>query len=222
MAAGPMKKSEIIDHVAEAADVPRRVASKMLEALTDLASTEAKKGFTLPGLEKLVLVNRKARTGRNPMTGAAIKIPGKKVIKFRGVSNTAREAIPGKTHRSSATTQTIPTIKALHDPETGRIDAACVAGHLNESLAFVAAALGRNYSTVAKTPAAVLLQERLRDFKRIIEVLEHVLGSAESMRIWMNTPHPDLDEETPRDVIASGKVVIVRRMIDSSLSGNLS
>ena len=39
---------------------------------------EAKKGFTLPGLGKLVLVNRKARTGRNPMTGEAIKIPAKK------------------------------------------------------------------------------------------------------------------------------------------------
>jgi DNA-binding protein HU-beta len=221
MAAGPMKKSDVISHVAEKADVPRRVATKMLEALADLASVEAKKGFTLPGLGKLVLVNRKARTGRNPMTGAAIGIPSKKVIKFR-ISNAAKEAVLGKTRSKSATTQAIPTITALHDPDTGRVDAVRVARYLNENLVFVATALGRNYSTVVKTPAAVPMQERLRDFKRIIEVLEHVLGSAESMRIWMNTPHPDLDDETPRDVIQSGNVTVVRKMIDSSLSGNMS
>jgi nucleoid DNA-binding protein len=193
----------------------------MLQALTDLASREAKKGFILPGLGKLVLVNRKVRSGGSAMTGSAIKVPAKKVIKFR-VSNAARETILGKTRSNSATTQTIPTIKALHDPETGRVDAARVARYLNESLVFMAAALRRNYSTVVKTPAALPMQERLRDFKRIIEVLEHVLGGAESMRIWMNTPHPDLDDGTPRDVIASGKVAVVRGMIDSSLSGNLS
>lgn len=220
MPTGPMKKSEVIAHVAEAAHVPRRVATKMLEALTDLASAQAEKGFTLPGLGKLRLVHRKARTA-NPVAGSAIKIAGKKVVKFR-LSKTAKEAILGKTRSDSPVAHAIPTIKALHDPNTGRVDAARVAGYLNESLAFMAAALGRNYSTVAKTPAAVPLQERLRDFKRIIEVLDYVLGEPESMRIWMNTPHPDLDDQTPRNVIANGHVSVVRGMIDSSLSGNLS
>jgi hypothetical protein len=55
---------------------------------------EAKKGFTLPGLGKLVLVNRKARTGRNPATGEAIKIPAKKVLKFR-IAKAAKDAILG-------------------------------------------------------------------------------------------------------------------------------
>jgi DNA-binding protein HU-beta len=221
MAAGPMRKSDVIARVAEAADVSPRTATKMLEALTDLASNEAKKGFILPGLGKLVGVHRKARTGRNPMTGAD-SIPSKKVVKFR-IASAAKEAILGKTHRNSLQPQqTIPPIEALHDPDTGRVNAVRVARYLKESLAFMAAALGRNYSTVVKTPAAMTLQERLRDFKRIIEVLEHVLGGAERMRIWMNTPHPDLDDETPRDVIASGKVAVVRGMIDSALSGNLS
>jgi nucleoid DNA-binding protein len=199
MAAGPMKKSEVVARVAEAAAVPRRAATKMLEALTDLADMEAKKGFTLPGLGK---------------------IPANRLVRFRA-SKALREAFLGKT-RSNSATRAIPTIKALHDQDTGRVDAVRVARYLKESLVFMAAALGRNYSTVVKTPAAVPLQERLRDFKRIIEVLEHVLGGAEGMRIWMNTPHPDLDNETPRDVIASGKVAVVRRMLDSSLSGNLS
>jgi hypothetical protein len=155
------------------------------------------------------------------VTGTTFRIPAKKVVKFR-ISSAAREAILGKTHSDSAKMQTIPTVEALHDPDTGRVDAARVARYLNESLAFMAAALRRNYSTVVKTPAAVTLQERLRDFKRIIEVLEHVLGGAERMRIWMNTLHPDLDDETPRNVIASGKVAVVRGMIDSALSGNLT
>jgi DNA-binding protein HU-beta len=60
-----------------------------------LAYKEAKNAFTLPGLGKLVLVNRKARMGRNPQTGEAIKIPAKKVVKFR-VAKAAKEAILGK------------------------------------------------------------------------------------------------------------------------------
>src|SRR6185295_872501 len=204
-----------------AADVSPSVASKMLDALADLASKETPRGFTLPGLGKLVLVDRKARTGRVLMNGAARSSPGKKTIKF-DIPNATKEEILSKTRSDPGLPQTIRTIKALHDPDTGRLDAVRVARYLNESLVFMAAALRRNYSTVAKTPAAVPLQERLRDFKRIIEVLEHVLGGPEGMRIWMNTPHPDLDGETPRDVIASGKVAVVRGMIDSSLSGNLS
>jgi DNA-binding protein HU-beta len=221
MAASRMKKSEVITRVAEAADVPRKTATKMLEALTDLAGREAKKGFALPGLGKLVLGNRKAPSRRSQRAGASAETAAKKVVDFR-VATATREAFLGKPRSSSASTQAIPGIKALHDPETGRVDAARVARHLNESLAFMAAALRRNYSTVAKTPAAVSLQEPLRDFKRVIEVLEHVLGGAEGMRIWMNTPHPDLDGKPPREVIASGGIAIVRGMIDSSLSGNLT
>ena len=94
MAAGPMTKSQILNHIAEAAEVSKKTAQQMLEALTSLAYKEAKKGFTLPGLGKLVLVNRKARTGRNPMTGESIKIPAKKVVKFR-IAKAAKDTILG-------------------------------------------------------------------------------------------------------------------------------
>jgi DNA-binding protein HU-beta len=92
MASGPMTKSQLINHIAEEAEVPRKTAVAMLEALSAVAYKEAKKGFTLPGLGKLVLVNRKARTGRNPATGEAIKIPAKKVLKFR-IAKAAKDAI---------------------------------------------------------------------------------------------------------------------------------
>jgi DNA-binding protein HU-beta len=94
MAAGPMTKSQLINYIAEETEVPRKTAARMIEALGEVAYKEAKKGFTLPGLGKLVLVNRKARTGRNPATGEAIKIPAKKVLKFR-IAKAAKDAILG-------------------------------------------------------------------------------------------------------------------------------
>ena len=92
MAAGPMTKSQLINYIAEETEVPRKTAQAMLQALSEVAYKEAKKGFTFPGLGKLVLVQRKARIGRNPATGAAIKIPAKKVLKFR-IAKAAKDAI---------------------------------------------------------------------------------------------------------------------------------
>ena len=89
-----MTKSQIIAGVAEAAGITKKQAGTALDALVAMAYKGAKNGFTLPGLGKLVLVNRKARMGRNPATGAAIKIPAKKVVKFR-VAKAAKDAILG-------------------------------------------------------------------------------------------------------------------------------
>jgi DNA-binding protein HU-beta len=90
-----MTKSQIADYIAKKADIKKKVAVQILEDIAALAYKEAKNAFTLPGLGKLVLVQRKARMGRNPQTGEAIKIPAKKVVKFR-VAKAAKEAILGK------------------------------------------------------------------------------------------------------------------------------
>lgn len=89
-----MTKSQIIEHLATKVDLPKKEVVKGLEVLVNLAYKEARNGFTLPGLGKLVLVQRKARMGRNPQTGAAIKILAKKVVKFR-VAKAAKDAILG-------------------------------------------------------------------------------------------------------------------------------
>ena len=62
-----------------------------------LASREAKKSgaFVLPGFGKLVLANRKARIGRNPQTGEPIKIPAKRVCKFR-LAKSLKDTVLGK------------------------------------------------------------------------------------------------------------------------------
>ncbi len=90
-----MTKSQVADELAKKVDIKKKTAAQFLEELASLAYKEAKNSFTLPGIGKLVLVQRKARMGRNPQTGEAIKIPAKKVVKFR-VAKAAKDAILGK------------------------------------------------------------------------------------------------------------------------------
>ncbi len=87
-----MTKTQIIAALADAAGITKKQAAAVHEALVSLAYKNAKNGFPIPGLGKLVLVQRKARIGRNPQTGAEIKIPAKKVLKFR-IAKQAKDAI---------------------------------------------------------------------------------------------------------------------------------
>lgn len=90
----PLSKSQLAAALADKVGLTKKQAVQTLDALTELAYKNAKNSFTLPGIGKLVLVNRKARMGRNPKTGEAIKIPAKKVVKFR-VAKAAKVAILG-------------------------------------------------------------------------------------------------------------------------------
>jgi len=90
-----MTKSQIADYLAGKAGITKKGAVQILDDLAALAYREAKNVFTVPGVGKLKLANRKARIGRNPQTGAEIKIPAKRVVKFR-VAKAAQDAILGK------------------------------------------------------------------------------------------------------------------------------
>ena len=92
--AKPLTKSQITADIATKTGVTKKAAGEILQSLVELAYKNAKNTFTLPGLGKLVLVNRKARLGRNPATGEAIKIAAKRVVKFR-VAKAAKDAILG-------------------------------------------------------------------------------------------------------------------------------
>ena len=85
-------KSEIIAELAETVGVEKKQAADMLEALVCMAVRDAADGFSIPGLGKLVKVERAARTGRNPATGATIQIPAKTVLKFK-IAKAAKDAI---------------------------------------------------------------------------------------------------------------------------------
>ena len=86
-----LTKSQIMTKLAETCDMTKKDVTGVVEVLVNLAYKEAKRGFTVPGLGKLVIVNRKARDGRNPATGQKIRIPAKRVLKFR-IAKAAKDA----------------------------------------------------------------------------------------------------------------------------------
>jgi DNA-binding protein HU-beta len=89
-----LTKSQIAGEIATKNNITQKAAVEILEYIAQLAYENAKDSFTIPGLGKLVLVDRKARMGRNPATSAAIQIPAKRVVKFR-VAKAAKDAILG-------------------------------------------------------------------------------------------------------------------------------
>ena len=92
----PMTKTQLITHLADKTELPKKKVSELMDELLTVAYKEAKKehGFTFPGLGKLVVTKRAARTGRNPQTGEPIKIPAKKALKFR-IAKNAKDAVLG-------------------------------------------------------------------------------------------------------------------------------
>ncbi len=87
-----MTKSQTLAHLAEKTGLSKAQCGEFLEELASLAYAEAKNGFAIPGLGKLVLVNRQARMGRNPATGEQIQIPAKTVVKFR-IAKACKESV---------------------------------------------------------------------------------------------------------------------------------
>ena len=73
--AKPLTKSQIAAEIATKTGITKKAAGDILQSIVELAYKNAKNTFTLPGLGKLVLVNRKARLGRNPATGEASRSP---------------------------------------------------------------------------------------------------------------------------------------------------
>ncbi len=93
MAAG-MTKTQLVRHMAEKLELTNKQVAGFLDLLAETAVRETKKTglFVVPGLGRLVKADRKARMGRNPQTGEAIKIKAKTVVKFR-VAKAAKDAI---------------------------------------------------------------------------------------------------------------------------------
>ncbi len=89
-----MTQTQILKSLADACELPTKTAKLMMTALTEIAVREVKKNgvFIVPGIGRLVRVDRKARMGRNPATGETIKIAAKKVVKFR-IAKSAKDAI---------------------------------------------------------------------------------------------------------------------------------
>ncbi len=92
-----LTQTEIVNNLAESSGLKKTEVKAMFDAIAALATSEVKKNgeFTLPGFGKLVKATRKAREGRNPATGATIKIPAKTTVKFR-LGKAMKDAVGGK------------------------------------------------------------------------------------------------------------------------------
>ncbi len=90
--AKPKTKAQIVAALADKTGLTKKQVSEFLAEQAAMAYKEAKNGFTIPGLGKLVVVKRKARKGRNPATGEAIRIPARRALKFR-IAKAAKDAI---------------------------------------------------------------------------------------------------------------------------------
>lgn len=92
-----MTQTEIINALADGSGLKKTDVKGLFDAIAVLAAKEVKKNgeFTLPGFGKLVKATRKAREGRNPATGAVIKIPAKTTVKFR-LGKAMKDAVGGK------------------------------------------------------------------------------------------------------------------------------
>ena len=98
MASQRMTQTQLVRSLAESVEVPNKTARTFLDNLSALAINEVKKNgvFVVPGLGRLVRVDRKARMGRNPATGEAIKIPAKTVVKARIAKQLKDAVLPKK------------------------------------------------------------------------------------------------------------------------------
>ena len=99
-----MTQSQLVQSLADKSEITKKVSKDLLTQLAETAISEVKKNglFVVPGLGRLVRVDRKARMGRNPATGESIKIPAKKVVKFR-IAKAAKDAIiPPKAKKATA------------------------------------------------------------------------------------------------------------------------
>jgi DNA-binding protein HU-beta len=91
-----MTKARIVTALAEQLDIPKKASAAYLEALAALAYKEAKHGFPIPGIGKLVVVKSQARMYRNPRTGRPMQVKAKRRVRLR-ISKVAKDAILGGT-----------------------------------------------------------------------------------------------------------------------------
>ena len=91
---GGSSKSRIAAAIAEKNGITKKQAAAVLKTIAELAYEQTKDTFTLPGLGKLVLVERAARVERDPATGEVIRIPAQRIVKFQ-VAKAAKDAILG-------------------------------------------------------------------------------------------------------------------------------
>jgi hypothetical protein len=107
----------------------------------------------------------------------------------------------------------------LHDEASGRIDAQKMAHYMGVPLARLAEALQLNYKAIHRNPSAESAQPSLKPVKRALEILHEFFHKPETVRVWLNTPHPDLDGHTSLELILANNSNAVLRILENAAAG---
>ena len=131
------------------------------------------------------------------------------------------EVLELKRQRGTGKLISVPRIilPELHDELTGRIDAQKLAEFMGVPLKQLAEGLGLVYKSVHHNPSGPGFQEALQPVKRSLELLHEFFGPKETIRAWLNTPHPDLDDSTSLATILEGKAFALVRILENARQG---
>jgi len=110
-------------------------------------------------------------------------------------------------------------LPALRSSVSGRIDAQKVADYLGVPLRQLAVAIGLPYAGVHKTPDAVRIQQPLAPFARILELAEGAFGAPEPVRMWLNRPLYELENDSPLAVMLAGEAGAVETLLANARAG---
>lgn len=107
----------------------------------------------------------------------------------------------------------------LHDPANGRIDAEKLAAYLGIPLKRLADGLDLSYKAIHRNPSAEAIQPALRPVKRALEILHHFFNKPQTVRVWLNTSHPDLDGRSALEIILANNPQAVLRILENAMAG---
>ena len=114
------------------------------------------------------------------------------------------------------------SLEEMHDPQSGLLDAARIADVLGLSLTSFAKAIGRPVATVHRYPASKDIQEPLKPIASVITILTTFLDKPEHVRMWINSPNPELGYQTAMSFITAGRAEKVRDLLSAALSGQIT
>jgi len=107
----------------------------------------------------------------------------------------------------------------LHDKASGRVDAQKLAVYMGVPLKRLAESLQLNYKAIHRNPSAESFQSALKPLKRSLEILHEFFNKPETVRAWLNTPHPDLDGSTALETIFANNPNAVLRILENAAAG---
>lgn len=107
----------------------------------------------------------------------------------------------------------------LHDKTSGRIDAQKLATYMGIPLKRLAEGLQLSYKAIHRNPSAAAIQPALKPVKRCMEILQDFFHKPETVRVWLNTSHPDLDGGTALEMILANNTSAVLRILENAAAG---